>query len=80
MSSDVDVTFPADGVKVSKSEMRAQFLTISNEITALQQRTGVAGAMAFNNYVTPDEVRLEIKRQLKSSGLPSDIAYGRVSL
>ena len=47
MASAVDETFPADVGKVSKATMRAQFLTIKNEITALQARTGIAGQLAF---------------------------------
>lgn len=49
MTSAVDSTLPADNVKASKADFREQFLVIKNEITALQQRTGVAGAIAFGN-------------------------------
>jgi|TARA_R100000306_G_scaffold28970_1_gene31932 hypothetical protein len=44
MTSAVDSTFPADNVKVSKSDFRAQMLIIKDELTALQ---GVARAIAF---------------------------------
>jgi len=47
MASAVDETFPADNVKVSKSEMRAQFLTIKNEITAIQAKQGIPGQLAY---------------------------------
>jgi hypothetical protein len=81
MASDVDSTFPADNVKVSKATMRAQFLTISNEITALQTRTGVAGAQAYYNFITPEEVDVRIARvRALSLGLPRNIAFDVVSL
>lgn len=47
MASQVDATFPADNVKVSKSEMRDQFRTIRDEITDLQRKTGLAWQIAF---------------------------------
>lgn len=47
MTSAVDVTFPADNVKVDKSDMRAQLLIISNEITALQKATDLPAEIAF---------------------------------
>lgn len=78
MTSQVDVTFPADNVKISKSEWRAQQLIISNEITALQARTSLAGARAFYNFITPEEVDRKIRRS--SSSLARDIAFNRVSL
>ena len=81
MTSAVDVTFPADTVKTDKAVMRAQMLIIYNEITALQKRTGVAGAQVFYNFITPEEVDVRIARvRALSLGLPRDIAYGRVSL
>ena len=81
MASTVDVTFPADNVKVSKATMRAQMLIIYNEITALQNRTGVAGAQVYYNFITPEEVDMRIARvRALSLGLPRDIAYERVSL
>jgi len=39
MASDVDSTFPADNVKVSKATMRAQQLIIKNELEELQRLT-----------------------------------------
>lgn len=78
MTSAVDVTFPADNVKVSKATMRAQFLIISNEISALQNRTSVAGAQAFYNFITPEEVDRKIR--VNKTSLARDIAFGRVSL
>ena len=47
MASAVDATIPADNVKASKADFRAQLLIIKNEITALQVRTGVPGEIAF---------------------------------
>jgi hypothetical protein len=47
MASTVSTTFPADNVKVSKATMRAQFLAIYNEITALQKDTSVPRNIAY---------------------------------
>ena len=47
MASAVDVTFPVNNVKVSKATMRAQFQIIYDEITALQNATGLARQIAF---------------------------------
>jgi hypothetical protein len=47
MASAVDETFPADNVKVSKSEFRAQMLVIKYEITAIQAKQGVPGQLAY---------------------------------
>ena len=81
MASAVDTTFPADNVKVSKATMRAQNLIISNEITALQARTGVAGAQVYYNFITPEEVDVRIARvRALSLGLPRNIAFEVVSL
>ena len=81
MASAVDTPFPADNVKVSKATMRAQMLIIYDEITALQKRTGVAGAQVFYNFITPEEVDVRISRvRALSLGIPRDIAYGRASL
>ena len=81
MASAVDTTFPADNVKVSKATMRAQLLIISNEITALQQRTSVAGAHAFYGFVDEAEVRQIVNSFHDSQGdVIRDIAFGRVSM
>ena len=81
MASAVDTTFPADNVKVSKATMRAQLLIISNEITALQQRTSVAGALAFYGFVDEAEVRQIVNSFHDSQGdVIRDIAFGRVSM
>ena len=84
MASAVDVTFPADNVKVSKSTMRTQFLTIRDEISALQLRAGVAGAKAFYGFQDEAEVREAIRRvttvDFRRIGLPADMAFGNVSL
>ena len=81
MASAVDTTFPADNVKVSKATMRAQNLIIYNEITALQARTGVAGAQGYYNFITPEEVDVRIARvRALSLGLARNIAFEVVSL
>lgn len=47
MASSVDATLPADGVKASKADFRAQFLTIKTELEALQQKNSIAGQLAY---------------------------------
>jgi len=39
MTSNVDTTFPADNVKVSKATFRAQMLVIKTELEELQRLT-----------------------------------------
>ncbi len=83
MTSTVDTTFPADNVKVSKATMRAQLLIISNEISALQKRTSVAGAKAFYGFLTESEVQNAVVRFhniVAPSDLPRDIAFERATL
>ena len=83
MTSAVDTTFPADNVKVSKATMRAQLLIISNEISALQKRTSVAGAKAFYGFLTESEVQNAVVRFhniVAPSDLPRDIAFERATL
>jgi len=82
MTSAVDSTLPADNVKASKADFRAQFLAIKNEISALQKRTGVAGIKAFYNFVSYDDLAQEVRNQhtIQISTLPADLAYGRVTL
>lgn len=83
MGSQVDETLPTDNVKASKSDFRAQFLVIKNEISALQTRTSVPGAKAFYGFLSEDEVKLAIinyHQTLFPSSLPDDIAFGRVTL
>jgi hypothetical protein len=80
MTSAVDITLPADTTKAVKADFRAQFLVIYNEITALQQRTGVAGSEAFSDAVSIQEVQQEIRKSNSRSTLARDMAYGRVSL
>ena len=81
MASAVDTTFPTDNVKVSKATMRAQALIINNEITALQQRTSVAGAQSFYGFVDEAEVRQIVNSFHDSQGdVIRDIAFGRVSM
>lgn len=81
MASSIDVTFPADGVKVSKATLRAQWLVIKNEIEALQSKISVAGRIAYDD--TPD--RTEIENMVRSLNdrddrLAYQIAVGVVSL
>jgi hypothetical protein len=82
MASSVDTTFPADNVKVSKATQRAQNLIIYNEITALQQRTSVAGAKAFYGFVDIADLNSAVRRvhDEQASTFATDIAFGRVSL
>ena len=83
MASAVDTTFPADNVKVSKATMRAQLLIISNEISALQRRTNVAGAKAFYGFLSESEVQAAVVRFhniVAPSDLPRDIAFERATL
>ena len=82
MTSAVDSTLPADNVKASKADFRAQFLVIKNEISALQKRTGVAGIKAFYNFVNHDDLVQEVRNQhaAQISTLPADLAFGRVTL
>jgi len=82
MTSTVDSTLPADNVKASKADFRAQFLAIKNEITALQKRTSVAGAKTFYNFVDADDLAQEVRNQhaAQISTLPADLAYGRITL
>ncbi len=81
MASAVDSTFPADNTKVSKATFRAQMLIIKNEITALQQRTSVAGTQAFNAFVDEAEVRQIVNSFHDSQGdVIRDMAFGRVSM
>lgn len=82
MASAVDATFPADNTKVSKATFRAQMLTIKDEISALQQRTSVAGAKAFYGFVDDADLNAAVRRvhDEQASTFATDIAYGRVSL
>lgn len=82
MASAVDSTLPTDNEKASKADFRAQFLVIKNEITALQLRTGVAGAKAFYDFVDAADLHTEVLRvhNAQAGGLAEDIAYGRVAI
>ena len=46
MASTIDVTVPVDNVKVSKADIRANFLRAKNEIEALQRQTALAWRIA----------------------------------
>jgi hypothetical protein len=48
MASQVDATVPADNVKADKALFRQNFLTIKNEMSAVQRRTGLAWQIAMN--------------------------------
>lgn len=80
MTSQVDATFPADSVKVSKADFRANLLTIKNEITALQNRTSVAGAQAYYGFATVEDLVTCINTYSSRNGVAKDMAYGRVAL
>jgi len=49
MASDVDTTIPADNTKPVKSEFRAQFSTIKDELEALQLLTSLAWKIALGD-------------------------------
>ncbi len=80
-TSDVDPTFPSDNEKVSKAEMRAQFLVIKTELEFLLSRLGAAGAMAFG-AATEEYVNaaIFINNERVRVSLARDIAYNRVNL
>jgi hypothetical protein len=82
MASAVDSTLPADNVKASKADFRAQFLVIKNEISALQKRTSVAGAQAFYGFITEAELEIAVLRvhNAAAGGFAEDIAFGRVAI
>jgi hypothetical protein len=46
--SDVDVTIPADGEVVVKSEFRAQWIVIKAEIEALEGKSRLPEQLAYN--------------------------------
>ena len=73
-TSDVDSTFPADNVKVDKSDFRAQMLIIKNELNDLFARTGVAGAMAFYDFITRTDVAVLIESKHLESSYARDLA------
>jgi|TARA_R110000751_G_scaffold5594_5_gene25385 hypothetical protein len=80
MTSNLDVNFPVDNVKVSKATQRAQNTIIYNELSALQTVTGVASEEAFSDTASLSQVRTEILKNAQKSSLPQDIAYGNVVL
>ena len=86
MASEVDKTLPTDNVKASKSDFRAQFTIIYNEITALQARTSVAGAKTFYNFVEQGDLdaavtnAVTIQHAEQTGVLARDIAFGRVAI
>ena len=81
MASQVDVTFPADNVKVSKATFRAQMVIIYNEITALQTKVSVAVTEAYNSYASTSQVTEAVANHVVVyHSLARDIAFDRVSL
>jgi hypothetical protein len=46
-TSNVDITFPADNVRVSKSTMRTQYTTIRDELDVIFAKIGEAGRLAY---------------------------------
>lgn len=79
MTSAVDATIPADNEKVDKNDVRTNFLTIKNEITALQQRTGVVGCQTFFDIPSSQDIR-NIINQTTTVSYARDIAFSRVSI
>jgi len=63
-TSQVDVTIPTDNVRVSKATMRTQFTTIRNELNVLFSRIGEAGRLAFDAFLTAEEIDRRIRKQL----------------
>lgn len=49
MTSQVDASIPADNVKVEKSEIRANFAIIRDEISQLQRQTRKPWKIAFGD-------------------------------
>lgn len=47
MASAIDVTVPADNVKVEKTDIRRNFATASEEIGDLQRKTSTPWRIAF---------------------------------
>jgi hypothetical protein len=47
MASEVDASIPADNVKVSKADVRANFRAARDEITELQRKVGLPYKTAF---------------------------------
>lgn len=47
MASNVDVTFPADNVRVEKARMRQQFAYIKEEIEKLQKQSSLPWLLAL---------------------------------
>ena len=82
MSSDIDVTFPADGVNVSKSTLRDQWQTIKDEIEALQRLESVPGREAFDDRGVSESRVLEMisLHKTRLDGIPYQIAYDVISL
>lgn len=47
MASQINATIPADNVKVAKADLRQNFLTAKNEITAIQAKLTLSRRIAF---------------------------------
>ena len=78
MTSTVNSAFPANNVKVSKADFRAQMLIIKNEITALQQKV-MTGFLAYHSLVDMSSLP-RLVRRYSQPNLARDLAFGRVSL
>ena len=82
MASDIDVTFPANGVKVSKATLRAQWQTIKDEIEKLQRLESVPGRAAFDDRGVSEARVLEMisLHKTRLDSIPYQIAYDVISL
>lgn len=80
-TSGVITTFPTDNEKVSKAEMRAQYLIIKNELSFLLSRISLSGTLAFG-AATDESVSaaIAVNNVQNRVSLARDIAYGRVSI
>ncbi len=80
-TSSVDATFPVDNEKVSKAEMRAQFLTIKEELTYLLSRIAIAGNSAFGSASISDvEEAISTYHTRNKTSVARDLAFGRLDL
>lgn len=80
MASAVDATIPADNVKASKADFRAQLLIIKNELTALQVATSVPARQAFESHVSEIDVARIVRRLTAETTYARDHAFGRIPL
>jgi len=71
-TSGVDVTFPVDNVKVSKTAWRAQQVIIKDELNDLFSRIGDAGRIAYSNLVDSDEINRRIRTEFSKTNYARD--------